>query len=263
MVITGTCTGGEPTSQLTPSSATAAIDNKGGMPPEIEKTMQMPEGEERKQALASLVPVFKEWSQRDPIAALTWLKQIKTPTVSPWSTILWTAGQIHGKVSSDWSLQTSGHPFIHPLLYSWASNDPRAAADWCLHAQQPDDIRYLIYFSIGDGAAMKDPAFAVAWTEKLESEADRLASIRGIMLRWPTSNFEAVTTWIKQQKGETLKVAVTSLLEYNGNKFKTKAGAKDVPAMKAWLDQFPLSDAEKESALNGLGFNPYVGPQKK
>ncbi len=237
--------------------------NSAGKPPEIETIMQMPEGEERKKALSSLAPLLKEWAQREPLAALLWLQQVKTPTVGPWSTVLVTCGQTHGKVSADWSLQTNGHPFIHPLLFVWASNDPATAAQWCLQAQKPDEIRYLIFFSIGDGAAMKDPAFATAWTEKLELEADRLAAIRGIMLRWPASNFQAATAWIKQQKGEALKVAAMSLLEYHSNKFKTKDGTKDVPGMKAWLDQFPLSDAEKEAALNGPGFSVYTGPKKK
>ena len=260
---TGTCTAGELTVKSGPSPAVVIVDNKSGMPPEIQKTIGMTEGQEKTKALASLVPVLKEWAQGDPIAALTWLKRIKTPTISPWNTILVTCGQIHGRVSADWSIQASGHPFIHPLIFCWASNDPASAAEWCLQVQKPDEIRYLMFFSIGDGAAMKDPAFATSWTEKLESEADRLAAIRGIMLRWPTSNFEAATTWIKQQKGAALKVAAMSLLEYNSNKFKTKDGAKDVPGMKAWLDQFPLSDAEKESALNGPGFSVYAGPQKK
>ena len=235
------------------------------MPAGIEAATQLPAGPERTKALATFVPALKDWAQKDPIAALTWLQKVKTPSVSPWSTILITCGQMHGAQTADWSLQTNGHPFIHPILFSWASIDPPAAAAWCLQAQKPDDIRYLMFFSIGDGAAYKDPAFAIAWAEKLESEADRLASIRGIMLRWPAKDKDgqAVTLWIKQQKGEALRVAATSFLEYNGAKFKTADGAKDIPAMKAWLDQFPLSDAEKASALNGMGFTPYTGPTKK
>jgi hypothetical protein len=259
----GIGTAADPAVQPTPSPAAAPTATTNGVPSGIEDASQLPDGPERTKTLATFVPALKDWAQKDPIAALTWLQKVKTPTVSPWSTVLFTCGQTQGKESAEWSLQTTGHPFIHPILFSWASVDPPTAAAWCLQAQKPEDIRYLMFFSIGDGAAYKDPVFASAWTDKLESEPDRLASIRGVMLRWPSKDAQAATLWIKQQKGEALRVAATAFLEYNGAKFKTAEGAKDVPAMKTWLDQFPLSDADKESALKGMGFTPYAGPPKK
>ena len=94
---------------------------------------------------------------------------------------------------------------------------------------------------------------------------DRHAAIHGIALKWGRANIPAATVWIKQLKGDDLKVAVKAIAgDWRANKFNNGSNARNEAAMKEWLDSLSLSDADKTEDLTGppLSNTGAVAPKK-
>ena len=243
----GTCQAeAQPTA---PPAPPPAIGNTGSVPPDIAQAMQMPEGAERTTAISVAA---KEWGHKEPVAALSWAMQLPAPLSGR---VCMEVARINPQVSADWLIQQDKGGPLHPLLYYWATVDPVAAAAWCVKA--PKKVRYLAFFSVGDGWVMKDPASAVIWAMKLESADDRLPAIHGVAMRWSRSGIPAVTTWIKQLKSEEAFVAAKAVADdWKFNTFNS-GGTKNVAAITEWLGQLPLSKTEQEDILKGPPINVY------
>jgi len=191
---------------------------------------------------------------QDPIAALAWVTHLPRGTsFNVFATVVGTCAQTNGKLSADYLTQNfpaPGFGGLHNLMVGWAAyGDSAAAGAWCLQA--PKNARYLAFFSVGDGWFVKNQPAASDWAVKLEAPEDRYAAIHGVALKWGRKDIPAATVWIKTLKPDEIKIAVKAIAgDWGANKFKN-AGVKDDAAMKTWLEQFPLSDAEKEEDLKG------------
>lgn len=253
---------------LAAAEPTPATRSSAPIPEAVASAMKIPGAKERAKACEALPPVLKEWSQKDPVGVLTWLNearlshQIRIPTAGPWAIITVTCGHEHGRVSVDWSMKTTGHPFLHFLLFFWSSTDPQGALDWFHQTSMPDDARYNTFYTLWDGLIDKDKPLALAELAKVQPAIDREAAIRGMMARWSKKDFQAATEWIKQQKDGDLKAAATTVLEVNKVRFSNKDKTPAVAAMNAWLAPLPLSDSEKASAIKGFAYREN-GPPKK
>ena len=235
------------------------------VPPDVQKAMQLPKGGERTKAILAAAG---EWAKKDPTAALAWSQQL--PRDTPFSVsagVVAACALANGKASADWAVQHSRPPEfgpLHGLLYVWSSKgDPAAAAAWC--AEAPKNARYISFFSVGDGWYLKDQAAVCSWAAKLESADDRHGAIHGIALKWGRANIPAASVWIRQLKGDDLKVAVKAIAgDWRANKFNNGSNARNEAAMKEWLDSFPLSDADKTEDLTGpaLSNTGAVGQKK-
>jgi len=235
------------------------------VPPDVQKALELPKGDEKTKALLAAAGA---WAKKDPTAALAWSQQL--PRDIPFSVnagVVAACALADGKASADWAVQHSRPPEfgpLHGLLFVWSSRgDPATAAAWC--AEAPKNARYLSYFSVGDGWYLKDQPAASNWAVKLESADDRHAAIHGIALKWGRANIPAATVWIKQLKGDDLKVAVKAIAgDWRANKFNNGSNARNEAALKEWLDLFPLSDADKTEDLTGppLSNTGAVAPKK-
>jgi hypothetical protein len=190
------------------------------------------------------------------MAALVWTQQLPPKVEGGIARNVVTAcvqPNGNGKDCADWLQQQDtfqAWALVRPLLYTWSyTGDSASAAAWCM--QTPKNLRVLAFFSVGDGWGEKDPAAATAWALQLASEDDRLSAIRGVVMRWGQKDIPAVTAWIKQLKPEEVKTAAKTIAaNWLFNKFNT-GGKQDEAAIKEWLNQLPLSDADKEEVLKG------------
>ena len=270
---------------------TKQSDQGGKIPPEMAQAMQqalqMPEGKGRTKVL---FPAALEWLKKDPTAALAWVNEHPLPKASFGSVSLYVVGRCgehHGKITVDWLLQCKEYGQLHYAMHFWATVEPSAALAWCLQA--PDEVRHLVFCSLGDGWTYKDPAAATAafqelksptdrrsmaygickawtwahsedasaataWALGLKSQEERLAALYGIGQGWVRKHLPETTAWIKalQDKAElraaaygAVKMIQTNLVERDKDTKYPAAYAKE------WLEQFPLSDAEKTAILNG------------
>ncbi len=221
--------------------------NEAQVPPEVEKAMQMPESPERTKAVRIAA---REWAKKDPVAVLSWAVKLPNPIKDQvGQAIPSICAQTNGKASADWSVQKgSNNWLLHPLLFYWAAIDPAGAIVWC--GQAPEEVRYLAYFSVGDGYGMKDPPGAEGWAVKLESPDDRLSAIRGVALRRAREkDIPTLGTWLKSLKPEEMMVGAKSVVwDWQANNFNN-GGVKNNEAIKEWLDQFPLNDSQREDIL--------------
>jgi hypothetical protein len=228
--------------------ATAENAASSSVPADVEKALQLPKGDEQTKALCAAA---SEWAKKDPVAALTWKTHL--PRETPFavhSAVTGTCALNSAKIAADWMVQNGKPPAygdLHGLLFTWSwKGDPASAAAWC--AAAPKGARDIAFFSVGDGWYLKDQPAACDWASKLEADDDRHSAIRGIALKWGRANIPAAGAWIKKLKADDKKVAARAIVsDWRANKFnKDRSGTRDEAAVTEWLDQFQLSDADRE-----------------
>jgi len=217
-------------------------------PPEVEKALQMPEGDDQTKAL---IAATTDWTKKDPAAALTWSSQLpKNICEKVFVPVL----LVNPPASADWMIQHNNTGYnnnhLHGVLVTWGRTDPAAAAAWCQKTKMEDkEVRRTAWFSVADGMARKNLKDAGAWAEKVEANEDRLAAIGGVAMMWGRGNVTTAAPWIKQLKPEEMKAAIATIAkDWHMTKLKSQ-GTTKAEAVKPWLDQFPLSDKEKEELL--------------
>jgi hypothetical protein len=231
------------------SSATTANGDSVKAPPEVEKAMQMPEGDDRIKALSSAA---SDWAKKNPPAALAWYFQL--PKGLPEKLFI-PVLCANPQVSADWLIQNNktgvNNGNLHGVLVTWGRVDPAAATAWVQKVQiAAKDVRSTAFFSVADGYARRNPKDAGAWAEKVEAKEDRFDAIRGVAMMWGRGNVTTSADWIKQLKPEEMKVAIKTITgEWWMTKLKSPGATTKAEAVKPWLDQFPLSDKEKEELL--------------
>jgi len=116
---------------------------------------------------------------------------------------------------------------------------------------QANDVhmRDWAFFSVADGMCRNKPELATAWVAQLPPGDDRLSAVEGTALIWLRGNIVAETAWIKTlSPADQKKAAQTVVGAWSGVK-----GTKDSPntwtSAQDWLDQLPLSPADKDYVL--------------
>jgi hypothetical protein len=236
------------TNQPTAAPAAAQTESQEQLPPDLEKLLQQPDSPERTKAIRIAA---RGWAAKDPVAVLSWAVKLPGPLKDQvGQAIPSVCAQANGKASADWSLQKDpNHWLLHQLVFYWAALDPVPATAWCVPA--PMEVRSLAYFSVGDGWGMKDPAGAEGWAAKLEPPDDHLSAIRGIALRRAREkDLPGAAAWLKSLKPEDMMAGARIIVgDWHANPFNN-VGIRNDAAIKAWLDQLPLNDAEKAGLLN-------------
>jgi hypothetical protein len=224
---------------------------KTSAPPEVEKAMQMPEGKEKNAALGA---AMKAWAQKDATAGLAWALALSPPQY----------GQVRGSLavfaqgakpasSADWLVQ-QGSPTaldaLHGMLISWAVNDADSASAWCVGLKAKDaKARSVSFFSVADGLCRKKAEAATAWVAQLQPGDDRLAAVEGTTIIWARGDIVAATGWIKTLSAAEVKRAAQTVVSV----WRFAKGTSKSPNMwqnvQEWLDQLPLSAAEKDYVL--------------
>jgi hypothetical protein len=225
------------------------------LPPEIEQAMAMPKGDDRNKALDAAA---KEWAQKEPIAALSWALQLPPDLSFKEAGVVASAcGRTNGKIAADWLVKQDSPAVwdrLHPLILAWAPVDPTGAAAWCLQA--PKSVRYYAFFTMADALCRKDPPSSGDWALKVPAEDDRFAAIHGVAMIWGRSNIPGATTWIKQLKPAEARFAARIIA---GDNYSKLGGKRNLPAVKEWVEQLPLSEQDKDYALNGPSLDSH-GP---
>lgn len=243
-------------------SLPAQTNQPTAAPTDVQHALQMPDGPDRNKALGAAI---KAWAQRDPDAYVAWTVAQPQKIYDQARMSAAACGDAaNPKTGADWLVQ-QGTPHaimvMHGYLLGWSKTAPDAVIAWCSQASYSNpDVRYAAFFTIGDGLCRKDPAMATAWAAQLPQNEDRLAAVHGIALIWARGNISAVTAWIQQLNPQDMKraamaVAETWRLVKNGG-----------PSLEAWLDQLPLSPADKQEVLKGprpdeFNFSKYQPPK--
>jgi hypothetical protein len=220
-------------------------------PPEVEKAMQMAEGKEKSAALGA---AMKAWAEKDATAGLAWALALP-PRVS---------GQVKGTLgvfskganparSADWLVQ-QGSPMaldaLHGILLGWAMNDAVSASAWCGGMKSKDaKARSVSFFSVADGLCRKKAELATAWVARLQPGDDRVAAVEGTVIIWARGDIVAATEWIKTlDPAEKKKAAQTVVAVWRFAKGTSKSPNVWQNA-EVWMDQLPLSAADKDYVL--------------
>ena len=216
-------------------------------PPEIEKALQLPEGDARINAVRAAA---MEWEQKQPGAALEWVcslpndelrKRVLKATAEDW-------GQREPGVGVDWLMKGGIKPnspeigALHFLVTEWAKKDWHAAAEWS-EKQPKGPVRTTAFFSVADGFAQMDPAAAGAWVQKIADAGDRHVAESFVIRVWAMSKKKPVdvAAWILQLPPEDLKGAASQLAPLWA---KT-----DAANAEAWVNTLLLPEAEKAEIL--------------
>jgi len=220
--------------------------NPPSIPADVTQALQMSAGPDQAKAVGTAAT---QWAKTDPYAFVTWAAA-QPPNIfalvrgsgaacglstAPETAANWLATQ-----NTD---QTKG--LLHVMLIRWTLTTPAAAEAWCATSGLSKDVRYLAYFTVGDGLCRKDPALATAWAAQLPPGDDHLAAIHGIALIWARGNIASTTAWIKQLNPQDMKWAALAVAETWG---MVKGGG---PSLEGWLDQLSLSATDKAEVLKG------------
>jgi hypothetical protein len=217
-------------------------------PPEVEKAMQLPEGKEKNAALSA---AMKAWAQKDATAGLAWALALPPRLY----------GQVRGNLamfaqgakpasSADWLVQ-QGSPTaldaLHGMLTSWALNDPDSASAWCVGLKSKDaKARSVSFFSVADGLCRRKSESATAWVAKLQLGDDRLAAVEGTAIIWASGDIVAATAWIKTLSPAEVKRAAQTVVSVWRFAKGTSKSPNAWQNVQEWIDQLPLSPADKD-----------------
>jgi hypothetical protein len=220
-------------------------------PPEVEKAMQMPEGKDKSAALGA---AMKAWAKKDATAGLAWALAL-SPRLY---------GQVKGNLamfaqganpssSADWLVQ-QGSPTaldaLHGMLLSWAVNDAVSASAWCVGLKSKDaKARKVSFFSVADGLCRKKPESATAWVAQLRPGDDRLAAVEGTVIIWARGDIVAATGWIKTLGPSEVKRAAQTVVSVWRFAKGTRKSPNVWQNVQEWIDQLPLSAADKDYVL--------------
>ena len=204
----------------------------------------MPAGPDQTKAV---VAAARAWGEKDARGFLTWALALPMPLYGPVQQSISVCGKSPDvKAAADWLVQQDSPRvtmMLHGVMLGWAQQNMAAAEGWCLQLQTTRDNRYVSIFTVADALCRKDPKSAVAWTGTLTAPDDRHAAIDGTVTIWIRGDYAAMATWIKQLNPSDMKwAALVAARNWR---------AKPDLTLAAWLDQFPLSAADKADTLKG------------
>lgn len=204
----------------------------------------MPAGPEQTKAVAAAA---KAWGEKEARGYLTWALALPMPLYGP----VQQSAAICGKspdvqAAADWLVEQDSPRvtmLLHGLMLGWANQNMAAAEAWCLQRQTTRDNRYVSIFTVADALCRKSAPSAVDWTATLTAPEDRQAGIDGTVTIWIRGDLAAMTTWIKQLNASDMKwAALVAARNWR---------AKPDLTLAVWLDQLPLSAADKADTLKG------------
>jgi len=239
------------------SSAANAPAKQGGprLPDNVAKAMRLPEGDARTNALAAAALT---WAQKDAVGPLAWLLQTPSPLGGqPWFDVVMTCFETNGAVTANVLVRKGNQEQMRPLFFSWAEEKPAAATAWASKASLPELVRYLVIFTIGEGASKTNPALAQTWAVSLPAQADRIAAIQGAAHQMARQKFDAVAPWIKQLRQRDLIRAAAGAVVSDWKANKLKMGNEtDFGVIVGWVGQFPMSLGDQALAAHAPEINP-------
>ena len=263
LAVPGWCS--EPEKVAALASASSAVE-AGKVPPEftkaIDAAMQLPVGEER---LKAFVTVGIAWSQKEPIPAMLWASKVKrelfppTPTLQVPMKVSYSLGK--GKdvrIVADWFISPNCDAserlhWFYDLIQMWGEVDSAAALAWALQMPSATDAdsRFRCFMALGNGwiAKVKKSGGVLDASElfaKIASEDDRLGAVMGAATKG--TDLPVAAAWIKKLEPREARLAATVFVQQQEKLFKTD-GKRDEAAIRKWLDQFPLSDSDKQDVL--------------
>ena len=212
----------------------------------------MPEGKEKNAAAADAA--LKAWAQKDATAGLAWALALPPRVSGQVKGNLAVFGQgVNPSSSADWLVQQGSPPAVdalHGVLLSWTAADPASASAWCVGLQSKDaKARKVSFFSVADGLCRKKAASATAWVAQLPPGDDRVAAVEGTVIIWARGDIVAATGWIKTLSTPEVKRAAQTVVAV----WRFAKGTSKTPNpwqnAQEWMDQLPLSAADKEYVL--------------
>jgi hypothetical protein len=235
----------------TNTSAPAA----GGVPADMAAAQQMPDGPDRKKAVSTAA---QAWAKSDPIGYYKWLFSLDPKHMGEASGGTGSAAEsADPKAAADFLAQNvpaNNMPILHGFMLGWTKKDTAAAEAWAVQPTVPEDARYLAIYTVADALVRKDATAktAVDWTMTVTDPENHLAAIDGTVTIWIRGDPVACTAWIKTLKPDEMKRAAQSAGNSFGNT-KGKVGA----TFEDYVNQLPLSDADKQAVLKGPKVDPY------
>lgn len=237
-------------------------EQSNAVPQEIQKALQLPEGDGQTQALRS---AGIAWERQDPHAALEWAFNLPTNSKSSLGNSMvvvramsddWgdrepvpaTTEWVMGHLPKEGQLTMMALPgmALHLVVAAWARHDPSAASLWAEKQPEANGLRRIAYESIASGWVRKDPASATAWAVKQPGEADRHLALEGVtrVMLAITKQPEIVAAWAEKLPVGDMKTVVPKVA---GSLAKT-----DATKAKAWVNGLPLADTDKAEILGKI-----------
>jgi len=145
----------------------------------------------------------------------------------------------------------------------WTYADPAGAIAAFSKVKALEDRRSMAYgiCKAWTWTRTEEAPAATAWAMGLEPKEVKLSAFYGIGVGWSRYYLPATTAWTKSLKDhEEMRVAAYGVAKMiqkgltekqQGAERVKDVGHYDRSFAKEWLDQFPLSDAEKTAILNG------------
>jgi hypothetical protein len=142
---------------------------------------------------------------------------------------------------------------------SWLETDPAAAATWALR-QEDEDVRRISLRSVAAEWMRHDPAGVRDWINSLPADATTDTMLRDAVemvvngVSWGGRSYMG---FIDSMSGEAIQnvADLTARISDEAERMKaytTLAGKwlqRDAPAARAWVENLPISDAEKLALL--------------
>lgn len=177
----------------------------------LEWVRQLPEGEGRRSAYASL---FSQWSGQDPIKALAALNALP-PADRKGAAQSFSAG--------------------------WSRKDPEAVLRWSASLQDANERRDVIRAAVQQWANTS-PEAAAKYVQTL-AESERGSAVQAVVDRWASKNAEAAAAWLSGQPAGASKDSALAALT-------RKIAVEDPETAIAWASTISDSKARSRQLEN-------------
>jgi hypothetical protein len=246
--------------------------------------MSLPKGNARKQALND---VMSNWARRDPQAAFAAVKSTEDADKGLFRTVMasWASMDPVGAAAAFGTLNTRQQQESSSYIArEWASNDPRAAADWAFSlpsgqlrsaamgqvfskwaeedgpaaaaalSRVPTHQRAQALQSVMSSWVGQDREAAMAWAENLESPSERSRALVSCATGVDFSDKEAIDSILAKIPSGHYRTAALQQIVQN-NQWGESEG------LVTWLQE--LSPTDRDTALNGGSFYSLIDSDPK
>jgi hypothetical protein len=189
----------------------------------------------------AITEVMTAWSEKEPDAALTWMRENVDPAEANRQGYL--PGVINGIASTDLDRANELLSSISDrnarwqasslLLKRYLERSPENAMAWARQLPNDDpNFRNGILGQVGSAIAKRNPAQCAEWVESLEAGEGRNRVVSSLIAQWSRRNPEEAAKWAGGLKDPSSRIhGMTQVVNY--------WAFKDPTATAQWLDSYP------------------------
>jgi hypothetical protein len=228
--------------------------------------------------------VAENWAAEDPRSAMNWIQKQSSPEIlrtsmqgmiSGWWQKDPQAAQSYAEQHAD---TLAGQQSASIIANRMAAIDPAEAAKWASQLTN-ENARQMSELTIAVGWAANDPQSAAKWAASLSPE-EQDAVYGAIASVWAKNDPQATGEWLNSLSGSGRDTAIVSyasavapvdpatalswalsasnasIRDESSRHIAAEWLARDPVAARAWIEQSPLSDADKVMLLGATPSSP-------